>query len=104
LAQEREYAARSFGPSPAAAASSRQVLILSLKEGRGAGAEFCRIGASICGTTGTAILGGGGGAGGGGLNGEPPGGIVCVDAPLAATSTATITPNRIENRFMAKMS
>ena len=79
-------------------------MILSLKEGRGAGAEFCRIGASICGTTGTAILGGGGGAGGGGLNGEPPGGIVCANAAFAAISAATITPNRIENRLIANMS
>jgi hypothetical protein len=38
LAQEREYASRSLGPSPAAAASSRHLVIRSLKEGRGAGA------------------------------------------------------------------
>jgi hypothetical protein len=77
LAQDREYAERALGPSPAAAPSSRHLLIRSLKEARGASPTFGADGRSICGTTGTSILGDGGGGGGGGLNCEPPGGIIC---------------------------
>ena len=104
LAQEREYAARSFGPRPAAAPSSRQVLIRSLKEGRGAGAKVWRSGASICGTTGGSILGGGSGGGGGGLNWDAPGGSICAEAASPKASAATTAQIRIDNRFMEDIS
>src|SRR6267142_1489015 len=69
------------GGSPAAAASSRQLLIRSPKEPRPDGSTVgCDGGASICGTTGTSIFGGGGGGSGGGLNCDAPGGRICADA------------------------
>src|ERR1700733_7980620 len=93
LAQLREYAARSPGPSPAAAPSSRQVLIRSPKEPRSDGWTVgCEGGASICGTTGTSIFGGGGGGSGGGLNCDAPGGSICADAVFTTTRAATTAP------------
>jgi len=100
LAQERENAARSFGPSPEAAPSSRQVLIRSLKEGRGVDVKFRVGGASICGTTGASILGDGGGAGGSGLNWEDPGGRICAEAIPPNASTATTVQIMIDECFM----
>jgi hypothetical protein len=46
---------------------------------------------SICGTTGTSILGGGGGGGIGGLNCEPPGGKTCAEAGFANMIAAATT-------------
>jgi hypothetical protein len=95
LAQLREYAARSPGPSPAAAASSRQLLIRSPKELRPDGWTVgCDGGASSCGTTGTSIFGGGGGGGGGGLNCDAPGGSICADAVLTTTRAAITAPTQ----------
>ena len=61
-------------------------------------------GASIFGIAGTSILGGGGGAGGGGLNCDPPGGMNCAEAVLAATSAHRTAPIRIDDRFIDRMS
>jgi hypothetical protein len=105
LAQEREYAARAFGPSPAAAPSSRHLLIRSLNEPRGEASTLGGDGsASICGTVGTSIFGGGGGAGGGGLNCDAPGGRNCADAISPAPSVKAITHIKIVKRFMDMMS
>jgi hypothetical protein len=107
LAQLREYAARSPGGSPAAAPSSRQVLIRSLKEPRPDGWTIgCDGGASICGTTGTSIFGGGNGGGGGGLNCDAPGCSICADATFAATSGKTTQRQNvtIDIRRMSGMS
>jgi len=78
-------------------------MIRSLNEPRGE--TFTRgsgSGASICGTTGTSILGGGGGGGGGGLNCEPPGGSNWADAPAPIASANTIAQTRVGKRWTDK--
>jgi hypothetical protein len=91
----REYAARSFGPSPDAAPSARQVLIRSLKDPRPDGwTAGCDGGASICGTTGTSIFGGGNGGSGGGLNCDAPGGSICAEAVFTTTRAAITVPTQ----------
>jgi hypothetical protein len=108
LAQLREYAARSFGPSPDAAPWSIQLLTRSLNEPRPEGSTVgCDGGASICGTTGTSILGGGKGGGGGGLNCDAPGGSICAETELRTTRAAITAPMQsvtIDVRFINDMS
>jgi hypothetical protein len=50
-----------------------------------------RGGASICGTTGTSILGGGGGGGGGGLDGAIFGPNNCATAEGPTVSTGNVS-------------
>jgi hypothetical protein len=82
-------------------------LIRSPKEPRPDGwTAGCDGGASICGTTGTSILGGGNAAGGGGLNCDAPGGSNCADTTFPVTSgKAMQTQNvTIDIRLMSGMS
>jgi hypothetical protein len=108
LAQLREYAARSPGASPAAAPSSRQLLIRSPNEPRSDGWTVgCDGGASICGITGTSIFGGGGGGNGGGLNCDAPGGSICAEAVFTTTRamrTAAVQRAIVDIRIIHGMS
>jgi len=80
-------------------------MIRSLKEPRGFDCtRGCDGGASICGITGTSILGGGGGGGGGGLNRDAPGGRICADATSPTISTKVIAQIKIDNSFIESMS
>ena len=93
FAHALEYAARSFGPRPAAMPSSRHSWMRRLNDFcRTRGVFRCDVGVSpICGIFGIAMLGGGGGGGGGGRKFGSGAVGSCASAGSAPESDATRT-------------